>query len=127
MEQNQNNSGNRQPMQIDLREYAIRIWKRRRMILAVTVAGFIIGIVAAVSIPREYTSTVTFAPEGGTGTGGSSSALAALSGVTLGAGSQETLSPALSSEIVSSKPFMCELLQTPVNDSAGKFQGRLQD
>ncbi|WP_302027220.1 chain-length determining protein, partial [Bacteroides caecimuris] len=73
--------------------------------------GLIIGIIVAISIPKQYTVEVTLSPEMGSNKGGGLSGLAASflgSGVSMGDGT-DALNASLSADIVSSTPFLLEL------------------
>lgn len=79
--------------------------------------GVIIGLIVALSIPRQYTVKVTLSPEMGNSKGNNGIAgLAASflgSGATVGDGT-DALNASLSSDIVSSTPFLLELLNMSV-------------
>ena len=73
--------------------------------------GLLIGIVVAISIPKQYTVTVTLSPEMGSAKEGGLSGLAASflgNGVTMG-DATDALNASLSADIVSSTPFLMEL------------------
>ena len=106
--------------EIDLIELASKLWSSRKTILKWAACGVVIGLVVAFSIPREYTATVTLAPESGAAGGGSSglSMLASMAGVNLGQNnSSDAVSPELYPDIVSSVPFSVGLLtvELPTN------------
>ena len=79
--------------------------------------GLIMGIIVAFSIPKQYTVKVTLSPEMGNskGTNGIAGLAASFlgSGATIGDGT-DALNASLSSDIVSSTPFLLELLDMNV-------------
>ena len=48
---------------IDIMEYILKLWKKRKMIIIWCVVGAIIGLIAGFSIPKTYSASVTLAPE----------------------------------------------------------------
>ncbi|NDW11534.1 chain-length determining protein [Bacteroides sp. 214] len=115
--------------EIDLMELVRKVWDGRVLILKWCGVAAFIGLIVAFSIPREYETTVTLAPENrGGASGGSMGALAAMAGLTTGATSgRDALSPALYPDIVSSTPFLIELFEVPVVDKKGEVQTTLCD
>lgn len=112
--------------EIDLMELARKVWAGRKLILKCCGIAAAIGLVVAFSIPKEYTTTVTLAPES-TSSGrslGSLSALAGMAGINLGSASQtrDALYPIYYPDIVSSIPFVTELFDVPVKSQDGKLQ-----
>lgn len=105
-----------QEQEIDLLELARKVWSARRFILKCCGIAAVIGLVVAFSIPKEYATSVTLAPESaGKSATGSMGALAAMAGVNLGSGSgEDALSPELYPDIVSSTPFLTELFDIEV-------------
>ena len=100
----------------DIISIVMLLWsKRKRLIINVFIGG-LLSIIVAYSIPKEYTSTVVLAPEfsSGMSMSGSISSLASMAGIDLGSGSEDALYPELYPQIVSSVPFLCELLETEV-------------
>lgn len=103
-------------------------WEGRKFIIKCCIVGIIVGLIAAFSIPREYTSSVDLASESGTsGTGGLSS-LAAMAGINISSGrSSEALTPDLYPNIVSSTPFTLELFNTQVTSLDGEINTTLYE
>jgi len=98
-------------IEIDLMGVLRRIMGIRKKIYKAAGIGLIIGVIIAISIPRQYTVEVTLSPEMGSAKGGGLSGLAASflgSDVTMGDGS-DALNASLSADIVSSTPFLMEL------------------
>ena len=97
--------------EIDLMDILRKVIRIRKKIYKAIGIGLLIGIVVAISIPKQYTVTVTLSPEMGSAKEGGLSGLAASflgSGVTMGAVS-DALNASLSADIVSSTPFLLEL------------------
>ena len=98
-------------IEIDLMDILRKIVGIRKAIYKAAGIGLVIGIIIALSIPKQYTVTVTLSPEMGTSKEGGLSGLAASflgSGVATGDGS-DALNASLSADIVSSTPFLLEL------------------
>ncbi|WP_235827595.1 chain-length determining protein [Bacteroides caecimuris] len=93
----------------------------RKTLYKAAIVGAVIGLVIGFSIPRKYTVTVTLSPEMGSSKGNSGLAgLAASflgSGASMGADGSDALNAALSSDIVSSTPFLLDLLEMQVPSS----------
>ena len=120
MNENQSNpieNTNSKEMEIDLMEILHKVIVLRKVIYKAAGIGLIIGIIIAISIPKQYTVEVTLSPEMGTTKGGSLSGLAASflgSGMTMG-DDIDALNTSLSADIVSSTPFLLELKKLKVN------------
>lgn len=104
-------------LEIDWMDILRRIIAIRKTLYKAAGIGLVLGIIIALSTPKQYTVSVTLAPEMGSDskTGG----LASLASSFLGSGgnlgsSPDALNAALSSEIVSSTPFLLELFNTRV-------------
>ena len=98
-------------IEIDLMDILRKIIAIRKTIYKAAGIGLVIGIIIALSIPKQYTVTVTLSPEmGNTKSGGLSGLAASFSGneVAMGDGS-DALNASLSPDIVSSTPFLLEL------------------
>ena len=98
-------------IEIDLMDILRKIIGIRKKIYKAAGIGLLIGIIVAISIPKQYTVTVTLSPEMGSDKAGGLSGLAASflgSGGTMGDGA-DALNVSLSPDIVSSTPFLLEL------------------
>lgn len=97
--------------EIDLIELAQKVWIGRKLIFKTCCVAVLIGLVVAFSIPKEYTTAVTLAPEVSVKSGaGNLGALASMAGINLASGSgEEALSPDLYPDIVMSTPFLLDL------------------
>ena len=110
IKQGQNNHVDEE-IEIDLMDILRRIVGIRKTIYKAAGIGLLIGIVVAISIPKQYTVTVTLSPEMGSAKEGGLSGLAASflgNGVTMG-DATDALNASLSADIVSSTPFLMEL------------------
>lgn len=105
------NNHNDEEIEIDLMDLFRKVIGIRKKIYKAAGIGLIIGVIVAVSIPKQYTVEVTLSPEMGSNKGGGLSGLAASflgSGVSMGDGT-DALNASLSADIVSSTPFLLEL------------------
>ena len=113
-------------MEIDLMDVLRKIISIRKTLYKAAGVGVIIGIIVYLSIPKQYTVNVTLSPEmGGSKSGNGLVGIAASflgSGVSSG-DSSDALDASLSSEIVSSTPFLLELLSIdiPAPDGNGNM------
>lgn len=106
-------------IEIDLMEILRKIIRIRKTIYKASGVGLLIGIIIAISIPKQYTVLVTLSPEMGSSKGAGLSGLAASflgSGVAMTDGT-DALNATLSADIVSSTPFLLELstMKIPVS------------
>ena len=113
------NNHNDDELEIDLMDLLRKVIGIRKKIYKAAGIGLIIGVIVAISIPKQYTVEVTLSPEMGNSKGGGLSGLAASflgSGVTMGDGT-DALNASLSADIVSSTPFLLELsaMEIPIS------------
>ena len=107
-------------IEIDLMDILRKIIGIRKKIYKAAGIGFVIGVIIAISIPKQYTVEVTLSPEMGSVKGGGLSGLAASflgSEVSMGDGT-DALNTSLSPDIISSTPFLLELstMNIPVSE-----------
>jgi len=98
-------------IEIDLMDLLRKVIGIRKKIYKAAGIGLIIGVIVAISIPKQYTVEVTLSPEMGSTKGGGLSGLAASflgNGATMSE-SSDALNASLSADIVSSTPFLLEL------------------
>lgn len=78
--------------------------------------GVIIGILIALTTPKQYTVSITLSPEMGSGKSGSGLASMAASflGASIGSDSPDALNATLAPDIVASTPFLLELFNARV-------------
>lgn len=105
-------------MEIDLMEILRKVIAIRKTLYKAVGIGLIIGIIVALSVPKKYTVEVTLSPE--MGNSKSNGGLASMAASFLGAGVSmsgdvsDALNASLSPDIVSSTPFLLELLSMNV-------------
>ena len=112
------NNHNDEEIEIDLMDLLRKVIGIRKKVYKTAGIGLIIGVIVAISIPKQYTVEVTLSPEMGNNKEGGLSGLAASflgSGVTMAEGT-DALNASLSADIVSSTPFLLELsnMKVPV-------------
>lgn len=102
-------------MEIDLMEYVRKLWDARWLLIKVAGIAAVVGVAIALTTPKVYTVNVTLAPES-TKSNSSLSSIASMLGVggMSGGNEADALSVLLYPDIVSSTPFMIDLLDTPV-------------
>lgn len=117
--------------EIDIVGLILLLWEHRKRIIINCFIGGVLSIIVAYSIPKQYTSTVVLAPETSSGMTlpGGLSSLASMAGFDLGSisNSDDALYPELYPQIVSSSPFLCELLALEVYDKKGELQTTVYD
>lgn len=115
-EENFDNANNNQGSEIDILELVAKLWSQRRKVIKWCCWGIVVGLVIAFSIPKEYTTEVTLAPEIAESLNKSGlGSLAAMAGVGgLGSMSNDALYPMLYPDVVSSLPFLTDLLSVEV-------------
>lgn len=115
--------------EIDLIELAQKVWAERKLVMKWCAIAAVVGIIVAFSIPREYTTSVTLAPESSSKSStGNMGALAAMAGINLGSSTgEDALSPDLYPDIVSSTPFLTELFDVQVENEKNTYKTTLYD
>lgn len=114
-------------LEIDWMEILRKIIAIRKTLYKAAGVGVVLGIIIALSIPKQYTVTVTLSPEmvTDTRTGG----LAGLASSFLGTGatssSNDALNVTLAPDIVASTPFILELFDTRVQTLDGELDTTL--
>lgn len=113
-------------LEIDWMEILRKIIAIRKTLYKAAGVGVVLGIIIALSIPKQYTVTVTLSPEmsGDKASGG----LASLASSFLGGGatsSPDALNATLAPDIVASTPFILELFNTRVQTLDGKLDTTL--
>ncbi len=114
-----NHSDEDDEKEIDLLELAMKLWHQKKKICIWCFIGAILGLIIAFSIPREYDSGATLAPELGNNqkmTGGLG-AMAAMVGLSTGQQmGTDAVNPMLYPDVVSSVPFLYGLFNVEVED-----------
>lgn len=118
---------NPEEQEIDLIELAQKVWAGRKLIFKACGIAVIVALVVAFSIPKEYATSVTLAPEvGGRSSSSNLGALAAMAGVNLRTSAgEDALSPELYPDIVSSTPFLTSLFDVRVQDGEAEIDTTL--
>lgn len=113
-------------LEIDWMEILRKIIAIRKTLYKAAGVGVVLGIIIALSIPKQYTVTVTLSPEMG---GDKSSGLASLASSFLGgsasSSSNDALNVTLAPDIVASTPFVLELFNTRVQTLDGELDTTL--
>lgn len=114
-------------LEIDWMDILRRIYAIRKTLFKAAGVGIVLGIIIALSIPKQYTVKVTLSPE--MGGDKSSGGLASLASSFLGGGASSSNSDALNvtlaPDIVASTPFVLELFNTRVQTLDGKLDTTL--
>ena len=111
---------------IDWMDILRRIIAIRKTLYKAAGVGVVLGIIIALSIPKQYTVTVTLSPE--MGGDKASGGLASLASSFLGGGasnSPDALNATLAPDIVASTPFILELFNTRVQTLDGELDTTL--
>ena len=106
-----------QESDLDLMEYARKLWDARKFLLKVAGIAAVLGVVIALTTPKQYTVNVKLAPElGNSRRSNSLSSIASMLGVgSMGMGSEtDALNVTLYPDVVASTPFIIDLLDTQV-------------
>ena len=104
--------------EIDIMALVKRLWEKKTFIIKVTCIFAVLGVIVAITSPKEYTASCVVVPEtkGGAFSGGSLGGLAAMAGINLGAASGgEMLSPLMYDKLIKNIDLRKELMQTPIN------------
>lgn len=113
-------------LEIDWMDILRKIIAIRKTLYKAAGIGLVLGIIIALSTPKQYTVSVTLAPEMGSDSksGGLASLASSFLGGSMG-NSPDALNAALSSEIVASTPFLLELFDTRVQTLDGELDTTL--
>lgn len=104
-------------LQIDWMGILRQILAIRKTLYKAAGVGLVIGILIALSTPKQYTVSVTLSPEvsgGNSGSSGLASMAASFLGTSVGSSSPDALNATLAPDIVASTPFLLELLDARV-------------
>ena len=114
-------------LEIDWMEILRKIIAIRKTLYKAAGVGLVLGIIIALSIPKQYTVTVTLSPEmGGDKAGGGLASLASsFLGATPTSSSNDALNVTLAPDIVASTPFILELFNIKVQTLDGKLDTTL--
>lgn len=114
-------------LEIDWMDILRRIYAIRKTLYKAAGAGVVLGIIIALSIPKQYTVTVTLSPEmgGDKASGGLASLASSFLGGAATSSSPDALNATLAPDIVASTPFILELFDTRVQTLDGKLDTTL--
>lgn len=103
-------------LEINWMEILRQIIAIRKKLYKAAAIGLIIGVVIALSTPKQYTVSVTLSPEMGSGksANGLASMAASFLGGNIGTDSPDALNASLAPDIVASTPFLLELMNSKV-------------
>lgn len=115
-------------LEIDLMEYARKLWAARKLLLKVAGIAAVVALVIAYSLPKQYTAVVLLSPESSKGGSSGMAGMAAMFGmgnVNMGASEANALNFSMASDIVASTPFILEIINTRVQTLDGKMDTTL--
>lgn len=114
-------------LEIDWMEILRKIIAIRKTLYKAAGVGVVLGIIIALSIPKQYTVTVTLSPEmnGDKASGGLASLASSFLGGGASSSSSDALNVTLAPDIVASTPFVLELFNTRVQTLDGKLDTTL--
>lgn len=114
-------------LEIDWMDILRRIIAIRKTLYKAAGVGVVLGIIIALSIPKQYTVTVTLSPEMGNEakTGGLASLASSFLGGATTSSSNDALNVTLAPDIVASTPFILELFNTRVQTLDGELDTTL--
>lgn len=114
-------------LEIDWMEILRKIIAIRKTLYKAAGVGVVLGIIIALSIPKQYTVTVTLSPEmgGDKASGGLASLASSFLGGAASSSSPDALNATLAPDIVASTPFILELFNTRVQTLDGKLDTTL--
>lgn len=110
--------------QIDLSELLKAIYGEKKKIIKWACVGAIIGLVIALSLPRQYRTIIKIAPESSKNKSASSSlaGLAQMTGFDIGGNQRvDGVSEIIYPEIISSTPFLLDLASVTVNSDGNQM------
>lgn len=111
---------------IDWMDILRRIYAIRKTLYKAAGVGVILSIIIALSIPKQYTVTVTLSPEmSGDKAGGLASLASSFLGGTPTSSSSDALNVTLAPDIVASTPFVLDLFDARVQTLDGKLDTTL--
>lgn len=112
---------------IDWMDILRRLYAIRKALLKAAGVGVALGIIIALSIPKQYTVTVTLSPEmnGDKTSGGLASLASSFLGGAATSGSSDALNVTLAPDIVASTPFVLDLFDTRVQTLDGELDTTL--
>ena len=114
-------------LEIDWMDILRRIYAIRKTLYKAAGVGVVLGIIIALSIPKQYTVTVTLSPEmnGDKTSGGLASLASSFLGGAATSNSNDALNVTLAPNIVASTPFILDMFDTRVQTLDGELDTTL--
>ncbi len=91
------------------------LWDGRKLVLLITALFVVLGLVAALTMKRNYRVSTVMVPQMSSARSSSLSSLASLAGFDMGNTASSELSPVTYPQIVNSVPFRLEIMHTPLH------------
>jgi uncharacterized protein involved in exopolysaccharide biosynthesis len=115
---NENTNNKKNSDEIDLIELIRHLWNGRKLILKITGAFILLGLIIALTSPKQYKVEVRMLPEVKSSSAGGAAALlkqfGGLGGFSMPADGSDAIGPMLYPDVLQSTPFYLELLNTKV-------------
>ncbi|MBR4118534.1 MAG: chain-length determining protein [Bacteroidales bacterium] len=123
----ENTKENKKDDSLDLMKYIKQLLPYKKQIIRLSCVVFVLSVVIALFIPKQYTVTMTLAPEAGQNGEGMLSGVASMFGIGgMGMGENaDALTAQLYPDIVASTPFLVDMLDTRVKTANGKIDTTL--
>ena len=123
--------GNRRPrlgeeQSLDIMGMVMKLWDSRKMIVKWCIVGAVVGLVAGFSIPKTYRTRAILAPETQQRIGSGVSSIASMMGVSLD-NSMDAIDVDMYPDVVTSTPFLFNLVNLEVKTRDGEVQTTLQE
>ncbi len=117
MEENLNYNIPEEEEGLDIMALVRQLWDGKKTVIICTVVFMVLGLVAALTMKREYSVSTVMVPQMNSRSSSSLSSLASLAGFDLGMNTSGggDLSPLVYPQIVNSVPYRLELLYTPLH------------
>jgi hypothetical protein len=105
-----------QEEEIDIIALLKKVWNGRKTIFIALGVGTILGLFVALGTTKKYTVSTVMVPQVASGSAMKSSlgGLAALAGINMDMTQNPDLSPVIYPQIISSVPFLLEMMNTPI-------------
>ena len=112
--------------EINLLKCVQDLWTERKLLLKSVCIAAVAGVVIAFSMPKVYTTTVVLSPEATKNNRSSLSSMASMLGLgNMMSNDANAMNISMTSEIISSTPFVLELFNTPVKTLDGEIDTTL--
>ena len=115
MEKMQNYNMPEDEQEIDIVELIKKMWLNRKLIIKVTLAFMVLGLLAAIFGAKEFTASCDIVPQTSGGSSSQMSSLARLAGISIPQGQEvKMLSPYVYENLLKSTKFRKELMQKEI-------------